>query len=63
MKFEIRKMLHKKGLSKQEALQTLEDAKTLIKEEYNFPICKHCNAFVYEKDAKYCVRCGKKLND
>lgn len=61
--YEIRKMLHKKGLSKQEALKTLDEAKTLIEENYSFPICKHCNAFIYDEDANYCVKCGKQLND
>lgn len=58
----IRAMLHKKGLSKQQALKTLDEAKTLIEENYSFPTCEHCNAFIYDEDAKYCVKCGKKIN-
>lgn len=59
----IRELLHKKGLSKQQALKTLDDAKTLIEENYSFPTCKHCNAFIYDENAIYCVMCGKKLKD
>lgn len=57
----IRAMLHKKGLSKQEALKMLDDAKTFIEENYDFPKCKHCDAFIYEEDARYCVKCGNKI--
>lgn len=59
----IRAMLHKKGLSKQEALKMLDDAKTLIEENYDFPKCKHCDAAIYYDDAVYCTQCGQKLKN
>lgn len=60
---EIAIMLLKKGLSKQQAVEVLGEAKTLIAEGIKFEECKHCGATVYDDDATFCVNCGKKLKD
>lgn len=60
---EIAIILLKKGLSKQQAVEVLGEAKTLIAEGIKFVECKNCGSTIYDDDAIFCMNCGKKLKD
>mgnify|MGYP002515860970 CR=1 FL=1 len=57
----IAKILMKAGLSKEEALDVLDDAKACVEEGVKLKKCKYCNALL-DDDARYCTQCGKKQN-
>lgn len=59
--YDIAKSLIKKGLSKEEALDVLDDAKACVEEGVKLKKCKYCNALL-DDDARYCTQCGKKQN-
>lgn len=55
----IAKNLIKKGLSNQEALDVLDNAKAYIEEGISLKQCKHCKTLL-DEDAVYCTHCGEK---